>query len=109
MCVTTFHCARFFHLSSYEKEGRLTVTDHSQNLSRTYEGPTNIIPAFLSTDFSIGDHIHVGGLPDGAMVSKFCYNSWTIATISRKDFENGSKLLLIFFWPSTWTRFSFVA
>lgn len=80
MCVTTFHCARFFHLPSYEKEGRLTVTDHSQNLSRTYEGPTNIIPAFLSTDFSIDDHIHVGGLPDGAMVSKFCYNSWMIAT-----------------------------
>lgn len=69
----TFHYARFCSFS-YEKEGRLTVTDHSKNFSRTYEGTTDIIPAFLSTDFSSDDHIHVGGLPDGVMVSELCYS-----------------------------------
>ena len=77
MCLTTFHYGCFYSCS-YEKEGRLTVTDHSKNLSRTYEGTTDIIPAFLSTDFSSDDHIHVGGLPGGVMVSKFCRYSWTI-------------------------------
>lgn len=71
MCVTTPHCARFYSCS-YEKEGRLTVTDHSKNFSRTYEGTPTVIPAFLSTDFSSDDQIHVGGLPDGVMVSEFC-------------------------------------
>lgn len=46
------------------------MTDHSRNLSRTYEGTTDIIPAFLSTDFGTDDHIYVGGLPDGVMVSE---------------------------------------
>lgn len=45
------------------------MTDHSRNLSRTYEGTTDIIPAFLTTDFDVDDHIFVGGLPDGVMVS----------------------------------------
>lgn len=46
------------------------MTDHSRNVSRTYEGTTDIIPAFLSTDFGSDDHIYVGGLPDGVMVSE---------------------------------------
>ena len=46
------------------------MTDHSKNLSRTYEGTTDIIPALLSTDFDTDDHIYVGGLPDGVMVSE---------------------------------------
>ncbi|XP_078373908.1 laminin subunit alpha-like [Oculina patagonica] len=58
------------YATRYEKEGRLTVTDHSRNLSRTYEGTTDIIPAFLTTDFDVDDHIFVGGLPDGVMINK---------------------------------------
>lgn len=60
-----------FYFCSYGEEGRLTVTDHSMNFSRTYEGTTDIIPAFLTTDFSSDDHIYVGGLPEGVMVSEF--------------------------------------
>ena len=71
MCVTTLHYVRFYSCS-YEKKGRLTVTDHSKNLSRTYEDTSSTISAVLSTDFTSDDHIYVGGLPDGVMVSEFC-------------------------------------
>ena len=53
----------------YEKKGRLTVTDHFRNFSRTYEDTTTVIPAFLTTDFEASDHVYVGGLPVGVMVS----------------------------------------
>ena len=59
-----------FFFCRYEKEGRLTVTDHKTNFSRTYEGTSDIIPAFLSTDFKPSDYLYVGGLPDGVMVSE---------------------------------------
>ena len=56
-------------LCRYEKEGRLTVTDHFRNFSRTYEDTTTVIPAFLTTDFEASDHVYVGGLPVGVLVS----------------------------------------
>lgn len=58
------------YATRYEKEGRLTVTDHSRNFSRTYESPSNIISSVFDTDFNFNDHVHIGGLPDGVMVNK---------------------------------------
>ena len=54
----------------YGKEGRLTVTDHSMNFSRTYDANSSIATYRRSTDFDSLDNIYVGGLPDGAMVRK---------------------------------------
>ncbi|XP_015750208.1 PREDICTED: laminin subunit alpha-1-like [Acropora digitifera] len=58
------------YATRYGKEGRLTVTDHSMNLSRTYDANSSIATYRRSTDFDSLDNIYVGGLPDGAMVNK---------------------------------------
>jgi len=50
----------------------LTVTDHSANFSRTYEGATDVIADLLFTEFAPHDRLYIGGLPDGAMVSDNC-------------------------------------
>lgn len=58
------------YATRYGKEGRLTVTDHSMNFSRTYDANSSIATYRRSTDFDSLDNIYVGGLPDGAMVNK---------------------------------------
>lgn len=57
-----------FCFCRYEKEGRLTVTDHKRNFSRTYEPSTDVITNTLTTDFKPNDNLYIGGLPPGAMV-----------------------------------------
>ena len=58
----------FLFLCRYEKDGRLTVTDHRRNFSRTYEPSTDVIANTLTTDFKPDDNLYIGGLPTGAMV-----------------------------------------
>ncbi|XP_068694373.1 laminin subunit beta-1-like isoform X2 [Montipora foliosa] len=58
------------YATRYERQGRLTVTDHSMNFSRTYEANSSIMIDRHSTDFDAGDYIYVAGLPDDVMVNK---------------------------------------